>query len=67
VGIGFGWLTVNAPEVGGPPNHELFVELFYKWRLSRFLSLQPDLQLYDRPAEGGRGAVVLGARLKLKL
>jgi carbohydrate-selective porin OprB len=67
VGIGFGWFTVNAPEVGGPPNHELFVELFYKWRLSHFLSLQPDLQLYDRPAEGGRGAVVLGARLKLKL
>jgi porin len=68
VGAGFGWFSV-APQAGGTPGRgaELFVELFYKWRLTHFLSLQPDLMYYRHPGGDGRDALLAGARLKLKL
>lgn len=45
-------------------SHETFVELFYKWRPRHWLTLEPDLQLYDT---GGAHPVFVGLRLKLKL
>jgi porin len=68
VGIGFGWFTLPQQSNGtAGPGSELFVEVFYKWRLTHFLSLQPDLEYYRHPGGDGRDALLLGARLKLKL
>jgi porin len=68
VGVGFGWFTVPVQLGGTPgPGSELFVEVFYKWRLTHFLSLQPDLEYYRHPGGDGPDAVLVGARLKLKL
>ncbi len=68
VGIGFGWFTLPVQSNGtAGTGSELFVEVFYKWRLTHFLSLQPDLEYYRHPGGDGRDALLLGARLKLKL
>lgn len=68
VGIGVGGFTVNRQANGTPgQGSELFVELFYKWRFTKFMSLQPDLQYYRRPGGDGRDAVLVGTRLKFKL
>ena len=68
VGAGAGGFRVRHP-LGGTrgPGTELFFEAFYKWRLTRFLSLQPDVELYRHPGGDGSNAVVVGARLKVKL
>jgi carbohydrate-selective porin OprB len=67
VGIGFGYFTVQQQANGTPgPGSEFFVELFYKWRLTHFLSLQPDLQYYRTPGGDGRDALLVGVRLKVK-
>ena len=67
VGIGFGYFTVQQQRNGTPgPGSEFFVELFYKWRLTHFISLQPDLQYYRTPGGDGRDALLVGVRLKLK-
>jgi Carbohydrate-selective porin, OprB family len=60
VGIGGGYFTSG-------PGDETFVEAFYKWRITAFASVQPDLQLYRHHGETGADAVVLGGRVKLKL
>lgn len=68
VGIGFGWFNVAKQANGTPgPGAEFYVEVFYKWRLSRFVSLQPDVQYYRTPGGDGRDALLVGARLKFKL
>ncbi|MCU0695632.1 MAG: carbohydrate porin [Myxococcaceae bacterium] len=68
VGIGAGWFTVGQQRNGTPgPGSETFVEVFYKWRLTKFFSLQPDVQYYRTPGGDGRDAIIVGTRLKLKL
>ncbi len=68
IGIGFGWFNV-ARQANGTPGGgtEFYVEAFYKWRLTKFLSLQPDLQYYRTPGGDGQDALLVGARLKFKL
>jgi carbohydrate-selective porin OprB len=68
VGIGIGSITVQRQTNGTPgPGTEYFVELFYKWRLTKFFSLQPDVQYYRTPGGDGRDALIIGTRLKMKL
>lgn len=68
VGVGFGYLSVAQPLGGSPgPRGEVFVEAFYKMRLTHFFSLQPDVQLYLNPGGDGPPAFALGLRSKLKL
>jgi porin len=68
VGIGFGYFTVAHPLNGGTgPSDEWFLEGSYKWRLTRFFSLQPDVQFYRHPGGDGRDAVLVGGRVKVKL
>jgi carbohydrate-selective porin OprB len=55
-GVGFGWL-----------GSEWYAEVFYKLRITRFLSVQPDLQFYRTPGGAGPDAVLVGLRLKVKL
>lgn len=67
IGIGFGYFTVAQQKNGTPgPGSEFFVEAFYKWRLTHFISLQPDLQYYRTPGGDGQDALLVGIRLKLK-
>jgi porin len=68
VGVAVGMLTVAQPLGGSPtPSSEWFTEAFYKWRLTPFVSLQPDLQFYRHPGGDGRDAALAGMRLKVKL
>jgi porin len=68
VGVGFGWFTVAQQVNGTPgPGTEFFVEIFYKWRMTKFMSLQPDVQYYRTPGGDGQDALLVGARLKFKL
>jgi porin len=68
VGIGAGWFTVGQQRNGTPgPGSETFVEVFYKWRLTKFVSFQPDVQYYRTPGGDGRDALIVGTRLKFKL
>lgn len=68
VGIGVGYLTINRQTNGTPgPGGEFFVEIFYKWRFTKFMSLQPDIQYYRTPGGDGQDALLVGARLKFKL
>ena len=67
VGIGFGYFTVQQQRNGTPgPGSEFYVEAFYKWRLTHFLSLQPDVQYYRTPGGDGQDALLVGIRLKIK-
>lgn len=68
IGIGFGYFSV-AQQLGGTPGRgdELFVETFYKLRLTKFFSVQPDLQAYAHPGGDGRTTLLAGLRMKLKL
>jgi carbohydrate-selective porin OprB len=67
VGLGFGYITLAQQTNGTPgPGSEVFFELFYKWRLTHFLSLQPDLQYYRTPGGDGQDALLVGIRLKVK-
>jgi len=67
IGVGFGGFSVNQ-QVNGTPGRgqEWFVEVFYKWRMTRFMSLQPDLQYIRSPGGDGRDALLVGTRLKFK-
>jgi carbohydrate-selective porin OprB len=68
VGIGGGSFSVAEP-VGGTlaPGDEVFVEAFYKMRLTSFISLQPDFEFYQHPGGDGANAYLAACRLKLKL
>lgn len=67
VGLGFGYFTVSEQLNGSlGRGSEVFIEAFYKWRLSHFLSLQPDVQYYAHPGGDGRDALLFGLRLKVK-
>ena len=68
VGIGAGYFTV-AEQLGGSPGtgDERFVEAFYKLRLTNFISLQPDVQVFRHPGGDGQDGFVAGVRVKLKL
>lgn len=61
IGIGVGYLALGAHR------DELYVELTYKWRITKFVSLQPDVELYRHPGGDGRDAFLAGGRIKLKL
>ena len=68
VGIAIAYLTDEQPLGGAPgPVNEIFGELFYKWRLTAFFSLQPDVQFYRHPGGDGPDALFVGIRLKVKL
>ena len=68
IGLGVGYFTIAEPVGGSPgPSDELFFETFYKARFTSFVSLQPDLQFYRHAGGDGRDAVLVGARLKVKL
>lgn len=68
VGIGFGYFTVNKQANGTPgQGSEFFVEAFYKFRITKFMSLQPDVQYYRTPGGDGKDALLVGTRLKFKL
>jgi carbohydrate-selective porin OprB len=59
---------VNKQANGTPgQGSELFVEAFYKFRITKFMSLQPDVQYYRTPGGDGRDALLVGTRLKFKL
>ena len=60
VGLGGGYMAVGTAD-------EYFVEAFYKWRLTAFASLQPDVEFYRHPDGTHRDALMAGARVKLKL
>lgn len=67
-GIGGGYYTIADPLGGSAgPGSEWFIEGFYKLRLTNFVSLQPDAQVFRHPGGDGRDALVAGMRLKLKL
>lgn len=68
IGIGFGYFTVNRQANGTPgQGGEFFMEVFYKWRMSKFMSLQPDLQYYRTPGGDGADALLVGVRVKFKM
>ena len=60
VGVAAGYLTLD----GGS---EWFIDATYKWRLTRFFSLQPDVEFYRHPSGTNGDAVLVGARIKVKL
>jgi porin len=67
-GIGVGYFRLAEPLGGSAgPGDEIFVEAFYKLRLTSFVSLQPDLQWFHHPGGDGTSALAAGMRLKLKL
>jgi len=68
VGVAGAYMTIETP-LGGRrgPGHESFGEAFYKWRVSPFLSLQPDVEYYHHPGGDGRDALIAGLRAKVKL
>lgn len=66
VGVGYGTVTY-AHALPGQPTTELNLELFYKARLTRWLSLEPDLQYVLHPGGRATDAVVGGLRFKFKL
>jgi porin len=68
VGIGVGYFTLGE-QTGGTPGSgsELYVELTYKLRLTKFISFQEDIELYRHPGGDGPDAFVAGGRLKVKL
>lgn len=57
IGLGFGYVETDT-------EHEAFVELFFKWRPVPWLTIEPDVQLYET-AHGN--PLFAGLRLKLKL
>ncbi len=69
VGLGFGYLALGESLDGTAtrPTDEWFVDGSYKLRLTKFISLQPDVEIYRHPGGTGDDAWIVGARLKLKL
>jgi len=68
--LGFGASSAElsvAPSGRRDPPAEIVLEWFYAIQLAPWLSLQPDLQVVLNPAESGRDAVVVGARISLDL
>jgi porin len=59
---------VQAHRVAGTPvaHQEVIVELTYQAAITRFLTLQPDLQVVFDANRSRQGAVVLGLRLQAK-
>ncbi len=47
--------------------HETAIELFYKARMNKWLTLQPDMQFIANPGGAGRDALVVGLRFELLL
>ena len=68
IGVGFGYFSVTQ-QLGGTPGRgdEIFVETFYKLRLTKFFSIQPDLQFYAHPGGDGPSTLLAGLRFKVKL
>ena len=66
VGLGFGAFIVRT-QAGGTagPGSELFFELFYKLRVTRFFSAQPTVQLYRSPGGDGANAILAGVRVEI--
>jgi porin len=67
-GIGGGYLRITQPLGGSPgPKDEWLIEAFYALRLTGFVTLQPDFQAFRHPGGDSSDAVVIGARVKLRL
>lgn len=68
VGLGVGYLALGQ-SLGGTTGafDEWFVEASYKLRLTKFASLQPDVEVYRHPGGDGADALIAGGRLKVKL
>jgi porin len=60
-GIAAGYLTL------APSGSEWFVDATYKARLTKFVSLQPDVEFYRHPGGVDGDAFLVGIRLKVKL
>ena len=68
VGIGYGTVTYASTYPGQTkPTTELNVELFYKARLTKWVSFEPDLQYVLHPGGAPTDALVGGFRFKFKL
>ena len=68
--VGMGWQVVRytQPLAGLPdPGNEYALEFFYKARLTKFFSVQPDFQVIINAGGDGPLAVVAGMRFKVKL
>jgi porin len=61
VGVGFGYFTVTGSGSEG------FIETFYRFQLTPFLIVQPDLQYYRHPGGDGPDALLAGVRLRIQL
>ena len=44
---------------------ETAIEAFYKYQLTEFMSVKPDLQYIVNPGGAGRDAIVAGVRLEI--
>jgi carbohydrate-selective porin OprB len=77
-----GGLVRNGPVAGRPGDvagigvtradlnsgtRETAIEVFYRWRATSGLTVQPDVQWFTRPAGEGRAAVAIGIRVGLEL
>lgn len=68
VGIGAQVVRFSHPRGGSAgPGDELMFEVFYKARLTKFFSVQPDFQIFNHIGGDGPFAVVGGLRVKVKL
>ena len=62
-GAGFAWAGLNQ----GGTNEESVVELFYKAKGSRRITLQPDLQYIASPSGIYRDSLAVGVRCQVGL
>ncbi len=63
IGAGLSWAELFQ----GGTNRETVIELFYKARITRRISVQPDLQYIATPSGIHRDALVLGVRCEMTL
>jgi porin len=62
------WVDLSDRDAAGYSRNETAVELFYRFQLTPFLSLKPDLQLIDDPGGTDDDTVVVGTlRLEVGL
>lgn len=63
MGAGFAWARLNE---SGTLQETVF-ELFYKAQITRWMSLQPDIQHIGSPSGIHRDALAVGLRFRLSL
>lgn len=65
--LGVGLAHVGFSKYVADVDSESYVEFFYKAKLTKTLTLQPDLQFIRHPGGAGRDAVAAGLRFELAL